>query len=230
MQATIDAIQVNDIPLAQLRIARILGFAELGKHLVEPWKVIVAGAPNAGKSSLMNALAGYTRSVVSPVPGTTRDVVSATLAFDGWPISLSDTAGLRIAADSLEASGVEVARRFLRDADLIVWLLDSTEAEPVWPTDDVVSSTKLLLVKSKIDLPAAAWVSTTSHEVLAISTITGDGIDTLIAQIVSRLVPIVPEPNEAVPYSPRIADALLAATVCLSDARADEAVAILRSI
>ncbi len=230
IQAIIDAIQAGDISLARQRIARILGFAELGRHLVEPWKVVVAGAPNAGKSSLMNALAGYTRSVVSPVPGTTRDIVSASLAFDGWPISLSDTAGLRIATESLEASGVEVARRFLCDADLIVWLLDSTEVEPVWPTDDVVSSTKLLLIKSKIDLPAAAWVSTTSHDVLAISTITGDGIDTLIAQIVARLVPIVPEPDEAVPYSSRTADALIAASVCLSESRADEAVAILRCV
>ncbi len=230
IQTIIDAIDTGDIPLAQQRISRILGFAELGRHLVEPWKVVVAGAPNAGKSSLMNALAGYTRSVVSAVSGTTRDVVSATLAFDGWPVSLSDTAGLRIAADSLEASGVEVARRFLRDADLIIWLLDSTETEPVWTTDDAVSTTKLLLVKSKIDLPAAAWASTTSHEVLAISTITGDGINTLIAQIVARLVPIVPEPDEAVPYSSRATDTLLAASVCLSDERADEAVAILRCV
>ncbi len=230
IRAIIDAIQVGDIPLTQQRIARILGFTELARHLVEPWKVVVAGAPNAGKSSLMNVLAGYTRSVVSPVPGTTRDIVSATLTFDGWPISLSDTAGLRIAIDLLEASGVEVARRFLRDADLIVWLLDSTEAEPVWPTDDALPTTKLLLVKSKIDRPAAAWVSTTSHEVLAISTITGEGIDTLIAQIVARLVPIVPEPDEAVPYSSGTADALITASVCLSDARADEAIAILRCV
>ena len=230
IQAIIDAIQASDIPLAQMRIARIIGFSELGKHLVEPWKVVVAGAPNAGKSSLMNALAGYTRSVVSPLPGTTRDIVSATLAFDGWPISLSDTAGLRFATDSLEASGVEVARRFLREADLIVWLLDSSEAEPVWPADDALSTAKLLLVKSKIDLPAAEWVLNTSPECTAISTITGEGIDTLIAQIVTRLVPIVPEPDEAVPYSSRTADALLAAGVCLKDSRADETIAILRSV
>ena len=230
IQAIIDAIQASDIALAQLRVTRILGFSEIGRHLVEPWKVVVAGAPNAGKSSLMNALAGYTRSVVSPVPGTTRDVVSAALAFDGWPISLSDTAGLRVATDSLEASGVEVARRFLREADLIVWLLDSTEADPVWPTDDVVFATKLLLVKSKIDLPAAAWVLKTSQKYSAISTITGDGIDTLIAQIVKRLVPIVPEPDEAVPYSSQTADALFAAGVCLKNSRADEAIAILRSV
>ena len=230
IRAIIAAIQTGDILLAQQRLARMTGFCEFGRHLVEPWEVVVAGAPNAGKSSLMNALAGYTRSVVSPVPGTTRDVVSAALAFDGWPISLSDTAGLRIATESLEASGVEVARRFLRDADLIVWLIDSTEDEPGWPTDEALSATKFLLVKSKIDLPAATWVSTASDEVLAISTFTGDGIDSLIAQIVARLVPIVPEPSEAVPYSPHVGDALLAAGVYLNDSHTAEAVAILRSV
>src|SRR5262249_7726954 len=66
----------------------------VGRHLVEPWKVVVAGPPNVGKSSLVNALAGYQRSVVSEVAGTTRDAVSVRTAFDGWPVELIDTAGL----------------------------------------------------------------------------------------------------------------------------------------
>src|SRR6185369_14624432 len=79
-------------------------YAPIGRHLVEPWKVVVAGAPNVGKSSLVNALAGFQRAVVSDIAGTTRDVVSVPVAFDGWPVELTDTAGLR-EAEGLEAAG-----------------------------------------------------------------------------------------------------------------------------
>ena len=105
--------------LAGLR--ELAAFAPVGRHLVEPWKVVIAGAPNVGKSSLVNALAGYQRAVVSEVAGTTRDAVSVQLAFDGWPVELTDTAGLR-EAEGLEAEGIERARRVLAEADLVLWL------------------------------------------------------------------------------------------------------------
>jgi tRNA modification GTPase len=72
---------------------------DLGRHLTRPWRVVVAGAPNVGKSSLINALAGFTRTVVTAVPGTTRDVVATAAAIDGWPVELIDTAGLRLTGD-----------------------------------------------------------------------------------------------------------------------------------
>ena len=74
-----------------------------------PWRVVVFGAPNVGKSSLINALAGYERAIVSPTPGTTRDVVTVTTAIDGWPVQLSDTAGFRETQDELESAGIELA-------------------------------------------------------------------------------------------------------------------------
>ena len=83
--------------------------------------MVVAGAPNVGKSSLVNALAGFQRSVVSEIAGTTRDVVSVQLAFDGWPVELTDTAGLR-EAEGLEAEGVARANRALAEADLVLWV------------------------------------------------------------------------------------------------------------
>src|SRR5205823_6640829 len=81
---------------------------------------------NVGKSSLINALAGYQRSIVAPTPGTTRDVVRVPVALDGWPVELLDTAGLRGDAPALEAAGIEQAREQAASADLCVWVLDAT--------------------------------------------------------------------------------------------------------
>lgn len=82
-----------DRALAQ--IARLIGHARVGLRLLDGWRVVIAGRPNVGKSRLFNALVGYTRAIVDPTPGTTRDVVSVRAVFGGWPVNLADTAGLR---------------------------------------------------------------------------------------------------------------------------------------
>src|SRR5207244_3542080 len=138
-------------------------FAPVGRHLVEPWKVVVAGAPNVGKSSLVNALAGYQRAVVSEVAGTTRDAVSVQLAFDGWPVELTDTAGLRD-AEGLEAEGIERARRVLAEADLVLWVVDGAEEWLEFPEDSLEEKLGLprvgyLLVVNKIDVKHEAWIN-----------------------------------------------------------------------
>ena len=99
----------------------------LGRRLTKSWRVVVGGGPNVGKSSLVNALAGYRRSVVSPTPGTTRDLVSVRFAFGGWPVELIDTAGLREQTGGLEGQGIELARRELAEADLCLWVLDASD-------------------------------------------------------------------------------------------------------
>ena len=101
-------------------------YAPLGRRLTAPWRVVVAGPPNVGKSSLVNALAGYQRSIVAPTPGTTRDVVTTRLAIDGWPVELADTAGVREATDALETQGVRLAREATAAADLCLWVLDAS--------------------------------------------------------------------------------------------------------
>jgi tRNA modification GTPase len=198
-------------------LRELAAFAPVGRHLVEPWKVVVAGAPNVGKSSLVNALAGYQRAVVSEVAGTTRDAVSVPLAFDGWPVELTDTAGLRD-AEGLEAEGIERARRVLAEADLVVWVMDAAEA----PVADAPGSPGDLVVWNKSDLARDPLPG------LAVSAKTGAGIPALVSEIVARLVPHAPPPGAAVPYTPQLANAVAAANAALTSRNVAEAARLLR--
>src|SRR5205823_1761011 len=156
-----------------------------------PWKIVIAGAPNVGKSSLMNALAGYSRSIVSPIPGTTRDAVTARLAIDGWPVEMTDTAGIRPSSNSLEQQGIERTYDALRDADLRFWLLDGS-AEPIFPAE----VTGWHFIINKIDLPAF-WDWQRVSPALRISAQTQSGLAELCEMIARQLVPQPPEPGEA---------------------------------
>jgi tRNA modification GTPase len=200
----------------------LASFAPVGRHLVEPWTVVVAGPPNVGKSSLVNALAGYQRAVVSEVAGTTRDVVTTAVAFDGWPVELADTAGLRRAA-GLEAEGIDRAARFIRDADLVLWVLDATAPEPVLPEQP-----EPLLVVNKVDRPPA-WDLSRVPDAIRISAATGDGVAGLTAAVARSLVPNPPPPSAAVPYTPQLAALVEAARDAFADGRRTDAAIILRS-
>jgi tRNA modification GTPase len=198
--AKLDAGQASVPELAEL-----VRFAPVGRHLVEPWKVVIAGPPNVGKSSLVNALAGYQRSVVSEVAGTTRDVVTVPVAFDGWPVELADTAGLRDAA-GLEAEGVDRAKQVVGEADLVVWVMDATATEEQDPRSRVG-----LTVINKIDQPPA-WDLDRFPDALRISAVTGEGVPGFAAAIARALVPDAPPPGAAVPFTPELADAVEAFT------------------
>src|SRR5438132_9586839 len=113
--------------------------------------MVNARAPNDGKSSLVNVLAGFTRSVVSPIPGTTRDVVTTRIALDGWPVELVDTAGLHDSDDALEREGMARARAVLEQADLRLWVLDAS-VTPIFPSEALAFDG---LVINKMDLHAA---------------------------------------------------------------------------
>lgn len=194
--------------LAGLR--ELARFANVGRHLVTPWKVVIAGPPNVGKSSLVNALAGYQRTVVSDVAGTTRDAVSVQLAFDGWPVELTDTAGLRD-AEGLEAEGIDRARRVLAEADIVVWVMDASVADPIYPDDEtfqaaqVASATGWVFVMNKADR-SIGWPPNTPVGAIHVSAATGENIPQLIDWIAFRLVPDPPPPGAAVPYTPGLAD------------------------
>jgi tRNA modification GTPase len=195
-------VERGDTASARRRIDAILARAKLGEHLTRAWSVVLAGRTNVGKSSLMNAMAGYGRAIVHHLPGTTRDAVALVTAIDGWPVELCDTAGLRSVgtADSVELAGIERARERLAEADLVILVVDQSVA---WSAaDDALAAQwpASLLVHNKCDLPAAPG---NRPEGLSTSALNGDGIDVLLETIGRRLVPDPPPPGAAVPFSSR---------------------------
>ena len=158
---------------------------ENGLRLRDGLKVVLLGAPNAGKSSLLNVLSGTDRAIVSAHAGTTRDIVEEHLQFDGASLTLADTAGLRDSDDDIEREGIRRTRQALRDADLILAVLDGSAADLQQQRSDLQKelpsqSTTLWLI-NKVDLRTAPVE--TEHEVLPVSSKTGQGI----AQLQERL-------------------------------------------
>ena len=171
----------------------------VGLRLIAGWRVVLAGRPNVGKSRLLNALAGYDRAIVDATPGTTRDVVTARTAFEGWPVELADTAGLRPSDDPIEASGVVLARARQGEADLVLVVLD--RSEPLTDIDRAIVSehARGLVVANKCDLPAA-W-SPGDLDAVAVSAERGDGIEELVATIAQPARPRGSAPSPRRPLS-----------------------------
>jgi tRNA modification GTPase len=212
----------GDLLSAAQRLERLNRQNELGRHLTEPWRIVIAGAPNSGKSSLMNALAGFQRSIVAPTAGTTRDVVTTLLAFDGWPATAADTAGIRQAADELEQAGIVRAEREVERADLCLWLLDGAAA-PVWP---VSMPRRSITIINKIDQPPA-WDWQDAVDALRTSARTGEGIEVLTHALGKALVPDPPSPGEAVPYTAELCAAISLACQALVEGRCSETMTII---
>jgi tRNA modification GTPase len=215
----IDAVlQCAEASDAERQLTAIDRYLAIGGHLTKPWRVVVAGAPNVGKSSLVNALAGYQRSIVHPAPGTTRDVVTAQVAFDGWPVELADTAGLRNECEPLEAVGIDLALDAASSADLCLWVVDGS-ALPVCPDAHLET---VQLVINKTDLPAA-WDLATAKGAVAVSALTGSGIANLADVIAHRLVPDPPQPGVAVPFTEHVRNGVSDALAICRDGRLAEA-------
>jgi tRNA modification GTPase len=147
----------------------------LDRPRVEPLKdgvrVVVAGPPNAGKSSLINAIAGQERAIVTDVPGTTRDHIEVPLSLAGVPVLLTDTAGLREADEPVERIGVDRARSLVACSDVLIWLGEPGHA-PEHP--------RLIQVHSRADLPERR---TAPSGALVLSSVTGEGIPQLLGQV-----------------------------------------------
>jgi len=143
-------------------------------------RVVVAGPPNSGKSSLINAIAGQDRAIVTAIPGTTRDHIEVPLSIAGVPLLLTDTAGLRETLDTVEAIGVARTAQLIEAADILVWLGDPPKA-PNHP--------RLIRVHSKSDLPERGQVLKGS---VGVSAVTGDGLKHLLDLVAQRARSLLP--------------------------------------
>jgi tRNA modification GTPase len=172
------------------RFASIGAAARQGSLLREGVQVVIAGRPNAGKSSLLNALAGDEVAIVSESPGTTRDVLRVGLEIDGLPLHLIDTAGLRAAGDAVEAEGVRRAQGEIGKADVLLYIIDGAAAAPEerrLPAELLKAAASLatVLVFNKIDLTGAAARidASVSPAEIHLSAKTGAGLDLLRAEL-----------------------------------------------
>ena len=191
LEAELDFADEGDVPAANADTRRdALGALadEIERWLARPpverlrdgVRVVIAGPPNAGKSSLLNVLAGREAAITSEIAGTTRDLVEAPTAIGGAPFLLIDTAGLRESADSIEAIGVERAQASVRAADIVLWLGD--------PDDGPERS---ILIHAKSDI-----VAPDGRAEVAVSARTGAGIDALVDLLIARARLLLPAEGE----------------------------------
>ena len=159
---------------ARDRIAQLLATAPEGERLREGALVVIAGRPNAGKSSLFNALLGSERAIVTEIPGTTRDAIEAYTVIEGFPFRLVDTAGLRDGGDRVERLGIEVSRKYLGAADLVLFC---DEAEDDSAREDFLTrvGAPVVVVRTKSDLRSPSDRPTDRPSV-AVSVVTGEGL------------------------------------------------------
>src|SRR5579872_7449977 len=163
----------------------VLESARLGKLLHEGMTLVIAGRPNAGKSSLMNRLAGYDAAIVTPIPGTTRDVVRERISIDGMPLHVLDTAGLREGGDLVEEEGIRRAQAEMQRADRVLFVIDAV-ADPLGKAfseerDKMPPDVPVTLIFNKCDLAVGIPVADTfaGPPRITISATDGTGLDTL---------------------------------------------------
>ena len=167
-----------DVHSVRNSLEQLLSTATLGRLLREGIRVAIIGAPNAGKSSLLNRLLGYERAIVSEVPGTTRDTVEETVLFGGFSLRLIDTAGIRESDDSVERVGIQRAIETLSNADLILEVRDASSPHLFLPEGAApANGTPRLILLNKSDLPMHP--SHAADQGICISCLTGAGLEEL---------------------------------------------------
>lgn len=175
-------------------LERMLELAPEGELLRDGALTVIAGRPNAGKSSFFNALLGFERAIVTEEPGTTRDAIEALISIDGYPFRLVDTAGLREGAGRVEGMGIEVARGYLQRADLVLLCI---EADRVPGSDETgfvhelkeEDSSRVVILRTKADAcrgEVSGLVSGPISE-LPVSAVTGDGLPEVRAAMLERV-------------------------------------------
>lgn len=167
------------------RTQALAATAQAGRVRLRGARVVLAGAPNAGKSTLLNALVGHDRAIVDPRPGTTRDTLEVATAPEGVLVTWIDTAGLRLATDSVEAQGTARALGEVEHADLVLWIIDQGAPPSALPA----TTASVLRVRNKSDGPEHPSVRTDPqwHQSLAVCALNGDSIDELRRAVVNQV-------------------------------------------
>ena len=194
-------VAIDAFELARSRVAALV--SDIGAHLEdgnrgeilrEGFRVVLAGPPNVGKSSLLNALARREAAIVSEEAGTTRDVIEVRLDLEGFPVVVSDTAGIREPLGAIEREGIRRTLAHAREADLVVWLVDASAALVAPPPELAARGDNIFLgLANKIDVPGAL----PPPHLLAVSAKTGEGLDALtrrLAQIVRERIGVTEAP------------------------------------
>jgi len=210
---------------ASQQLDHILQYSDLGLHLNRPWRIALVGPPNVGKSSLVNALLGFERSIVFAQPGTTRDVLSEHSALAGWPVEFFDTVGLRTTGRSIEQAGIDQTNQMLPTVDLKIWIHELNDLK-----QRKVPTQNEIVVCNKIDLLNKQQITRLPDSVLRTSALTGQGIDELMQTIVRQLVPSEPGPQTPVPFTQRQIDLLQRCREAIGDRRIEKAIALLESL
>lgn len=169
-------------------LAAVRAEAQQGSLLREGMKVVIAGRPNAGKSSLLNALAGREAAIVTNVAGTTRDILREHIHIDGMPLHIIDTAGLRESSDEVEKIGIERAWNEIEQADRLLFMVDGTTTDAIAPTaiwpefvSRLPATLPITVVRNKADITGEVLGITeiSGYSLICISALTGGGIDLL---------------------------------------------------
>ena len=191
---------------------RLASWRDVARHLTEPWRVVLVGPPNVGKSSLMNAIAGMERSIVCDQPGTTRDVVEVDAVIDGWPFRFVDTAGLRESTqDQIEECGIRQSILAVSECDVLCIVIDQSPDSENWINSLAAASLPQhrVILQNKSDLPVSHNESLLNRlpqalsclPVIKVSAITSHGLPELLRWIRQAVVPNEPDHTTALPLA-----------------------------
>lgn len=198
LKDALERMRHTSVEERRVGLAALVAASEQAMEMTGSPVIAILGRPNAGKSSLMNRIAGYERAIVDPRPGATRDAISIETAIGGFPVTLFDTAGLRETDDPIEADGVRRSLSVAERAVVRLYIIDQSERfdDNDSPFDGAIARGKSLIVRHKADLPDRSgfdWPNTS----LSVSSVTGDGLSDLLDAIDHMLAARRP-PEDAV--------------------------------